>query len=139
MNRVHSGPCSQGEGGRIEDMGDLCVTTGKTLIDGADWPGLRAWKNCLPATDVSPKKVPDAVSRLASFWPLASRRSSVASRFVPEAAEHRGTWTNCSRESGDLPINLGWVAASCREHDSEEIQAAAQSLLFLVGILGVSG
>jgi hypothetical protein len=94
-------PRGQAKAGRIEDMGDLCVTVGKATIDGADLV-------CVPGRivyepDLSPTSLPDAerVRRL-----LAMGVTTVIGQVDLSDADALNELSSQSV----LPINLGWIA-----------------------------
>jgi len=125
----HAGPCAQSEGGRIEDLGDLCVTTGKKLIDGTNlvcMPGRIVFEQ-----EVSPGNFPDEnkVRQLLSLGVTTVigqvDLSDVAAIELMEQLSG----------NHDLPINLGWIAKVVAAH-SEASQQRLERAVSL-GILGV--
>jgi hypothetical protein len=129
---VAAGQRSQAHSGAIEDLGDVCVTTGKVLIDGTDLvcvPGRISY-----APDISPTRLPDVqrvcellatgVTTVIGQVDLSKRADVEALDKLPRLLE--------------IPINLGFIAtvAAAAGTQSEEIQ---ERLMFAAsrGILGV--
>lgn len=124
-----AGRRSHTDGGTIEDLGDLCVTTGKVLIDAAGLvcvPGRIAY-----VPDISPRKLP-AAPRVREL--LAMGVTTVVGQVdLSDAAD--GEALDKLPRRLEIPINLGFIAI-IPEAESDEIQ---ERLLFAAscGILGV--
>ena len=125
----HSGPCAQSDGGRVEDLGDLCVTTGKKLIDGADlvcMPGRIVFEQ-----QISPNNLPDGkqVRQLLSL----GMTTVIGLVDLSEATDIEAM--EGLSGSLELPINLGWIAKANVAHSEASQQRLDRAVS--LGILGV--
>ena len=118
--------------GLIEDLGDLCETSGKTLVDGT---GLI----CLPgrisyAPDISPGQLPDP-KRVRDF--LAMGVTTVIGRIDLADSVQLDVLSRLN-ERLDLPINLGFVAFSMTVQEEQSTEMLKQIVSASSrGILGV--
>ena len=127
-----TGQRSHAHSGAIEDLGDVCVTTGKVLSDGAGLvcvPGRIAY-----VPDISPRRLPD-VQRVREL--LAMGVTTVVGQVDLSDAGDVEALSELPRQL-EIPINLGFVATvvAAKGAPSEEIQ---ERLMFAAsrGILGV--
>ncbi len=127
-----TGQRSHTHSGAIEDLGDVCVTTGKVLIDAADLV-------CVPgrivyAPDISPARLPD-VQRVREL--LAMGVTTLLGQVDLSKRVDVETLDKLPRQL-EIPINLGFVAtvAAAEGTPSEEIQERLMCAASR-GILGV--